>query len=82
MPLRGRRKLTPLEKFQAALIFLIAGLLGYYIFTDDFFALLVGLILLAVATTVFIRNVLKGKPFWKSLKKWLGEVWDFLHGIG
>ncbi len=72
----------PLNKVQALLIFVFAGLLGYYIFTNDIVALLMALIFLAVATTLFIRNILKGRPFWKSFKKWLGEVWDIISGIG
>jgi len=61
---------------------IFAILLGYYIFTDDWVALLVSLFLMIIATILFIQNIFKGKSFWKSFKKWVREIWDLLYGIG
>ena len=82
MPLPPKQNYTPMNKVRLLLGIIFAVLLGYYFFTDDRVALLVALMLMVIATILFIRNVLSGKPFWKNLKKWLGEVWDFISGIG
>ena len=82
MSLPPLKKYTLLDKIQILLIFIIVSLLGYYIIFDDLVGLLAALVLMLIETILFIRNVWGGKPFWKSLKKWLREVWDFLYGLG
>ena len=82
MPLPPRKNYTLLDKIQVFLIFIFVSLLGYYIFTDDLVALLVALVFMVIETFLFVRAMLKGRPFWKSFKKWLREIWDLLYGLG
>jgi len=82
MPLPPLKKYTLLDKIQILLIFIFVSLLGYYIFTDDLVALLAALVFMIIESILFIRSILNGRPFWKSFKKWLREIWDLLDGLG